>query len=438
MTPTPFWLEHCPPPRARLDGIEWDVFISYRSINRRWAMSLYDMLQQADYKVFLDQYVLKVGGGLSSQLGQALEASASGVLLWSKDTGDSEWVESEYNLMESRRANTAKSEFPFHFAVATLDDKKPPGLTQGRLWVDFSKYPDGPTGAELVRLLFGLRGEPLDPPAVRKIFEAEEEVRDEPARLRADASANDYAAIHQRALSDARAYVDSAALPALAAEILVAGKQDKLALEVLDDAAKRFPKSIRLNQLKGLALRRTGDVPAAIKELARLRHQGNRDPETMGTLGACWADEWESRMKAGKHRDARDALEQSRNLYLEAWELSPSNTYVGINAASKSVLLGQHDKGKPIAESVLQTLEKVKPWPPDDYWVRATKPEALLILGRYEESLAQYHDARIAHQNEKGSIESTAKQLDRLLNAIPELEPAWATKFRDEFGLPQP
>src|SRR5688572_32952713 len=74
-----YWIEHCAPPRPRPQGLEWDVFISYRSLDRVWAVALYDMLRQCGYNVFLDQFVLVAGQGLASQLARQLARSASGV-----------------------------------------------------------------------------------------------------------------------------------------------------------------------------------------------------------------------------------------------------------------------------------------------------------------------------------------------------------------------
>jgi hypothetical protein len=78
------WLEHCRKPRERPAGMEWDVFISYRSADRVWALALYDMLRQAGYKIFLDQFVLTAGSGVLRQLSDNLARSASGVVIWSQ------------------------------------------------------------------------------------------------------------------------------------------------------------------------------------------------------------------------------------------------------------------------------------------------------------------------------------------------------------------
>jgi hypothetical protein len=115
-------------------------------------------------------------------------------------------------------------------------------------------------------------------------------------------------------------------------------------------------------------------------------------------------------------------LENSRNLYEEGFTKVPTDTYTGINAASKSALLVEMDKAVSLAEQVLERLEEMESArggiPSPDYWERVTEPEALLIKGDWEQSLKLYHAARVAHQHETGSIQSTATQLQRLLGIL--------------------
>lgn len=433
-----YWLEHCEPPRPRPPGIEWDVFVSYRSLDRAWASALYDMLVQCGYKVFLDQFVLVAGQGLATQLGENLERSNSGVLLWSERTSDSEWVQTELSAMIELRNATKKGEHPFHFVVAALDHKKPPGLAAGTLYIDFSDYPDGPSGIDIVRLTCGLQGKPLNPPAVARLVAFEKEVKAEPAKLRAMATAELFPEILERVKSDDPAYTTSATIPAVAVDQLIRGKRYPEALAALDVALARFPSSLRLRQLQGLALRRSGKVADAAYRLNLLVEEGHRDPETLGMLGAVYADLWEAKLCAGDTSGARDTLEKSRNLYRDAFDMVPSDTYVGINAASKSVLLGELDAARAIAADVTRRLDEARTArggaPAADYWERATEAEALLLQGKAAEALVLYHDARVAFQNELGSIESTAKQLGRLLTVL-DVPDDVRQKLRSEFGL---
>lgn len=425
-----YWLEHCRRPRPRPATIDWDVFISYRSADRIWALALYDMLQQCGYKIFLDQYVLQAGGGVLSQLSANLRRSASGVIVWSERSEDSAWVEREVSAMVELKDAGAGSARPFYFIAAKLDAHPLPALLTGSLYIDFSAYPDGPTGAELVRLTSGLQGASLDPPAVQRIAAFDNEVRQEPATLRAFVATGQFDKIRERALDDTAAYTSSATLPALAAQLLISGERIDEALAVLDRGQALFPRSIRLRQLRGLALRRAGRTLEALLELEKLRADGHNDPETLGILAAAWTASW-------KQSQNRDQLERARDLYAQAFERSPSDTYSGINAASKSAMFGEMERAVELAQRVLVILRRQTELrvgePPSDYWERVTEPEALFLLGEFSDSLKLYHAARIAHQEEKGSIRSTWAQLQLLL-ALPLVPAEWRARFQAEFA----
>lgn len=52
-------------------------------------------------------------------------------------------------------------------------------------------------------------------------------------------------------------------------------------------------------------------------------------------------------------------------------------------------------------------------------FAKVTEPVAVLLLGGAEKALDLYHQARVAHQHEMGSISSRALQLKRLLPVLP-------------------
>lgn len=437
------WLNLCPPPRPRPEGCEWDVFLSYRSLDRLWTIALYDSLRQCGYRVFLDQFVLVAGQGLTAQLGKNLEQSGAGVLIWSARTGDSAWVEAEIDAMNAKQKNTQRSEFPFYYVVASLDGKKPPGLLGGQLYLDFSSYPHGPSGGEFVKLTAGLQGKPAGEEAIRLASVYDTAVKKEPADLKALAQAGLYDDIVAKVCSDDPAYTTTPQLPSVGVKLLIAGKQygpgeTGKAGVALAKALERFPDSVRLRQQQGLLLRRSGQLEKAQYELARLLEESQRDTETLGMLAAVWADRWERYLSEGEEDDARDALEQSQQLYEEGFRKVPTDTYTGINAASKAAMLGDLEKAKQLAEEVLTILQEQAEArggePAPDYWERVTEPEALLLLGQYERACKLYHEARVAHQTEKGNIESTSLQVKRLLTVIP-IGDEFKTKLKQEFRI---
>ncbi|MFM1798055.1 MAG: hypothetical protein RLZZ117_333 [Cyanobacteriota bacterium] len=437
------WIDTCESPRPRPADKAWDVFLSYRSLDRLWTLALHDTLRQCGYQVFLDQFVLVAGQGLTAQLGKNLERSASGVLIWSTRTSDSAWVEAEIDAMNALQKNSKDSDFPFYYVVASLDGHKPPGLLGGQLYLDFSAYPQGPTGVELVKLIAGLQGKPPRPEAVQLASHYDTALKKEPADLRALAAAGLHDDIVAKVKSADPAYTTTAQLPALAVELLIRSKQYGpgdlgRAGDALSTALERFPDSVRLRQLRGLLLRRIGQPERAQYELTRLLEESQRDTETLGMLAAVWADLWAKREGAGDAAGARDALEESRSLYAEGFSKVPTDTYTGINAASKSALLGDLEQAKTLAAQVLARLKEQADQrggaPSSDYWERVTEPEALLLLGDAPAALKLYHAARVAHQSETGSIESTGLQVQRLLAVLPLDEGAKAALVK-EFRL---
>jgi hypothetical protein len=101
--------------------------------------------------------VLKAGDPLIKQLEAGLTGSQAGVLIWSSATADSDWVFREYSAME---ATTTKKP-SFQFVPIRLDASELLAFATDRVFLDFSAYPDGPNGGELLRLLHAVAGQPL-------------------------------------------------------------------------------------------------------------------------------------------------------------------------------------------------------------------------------------------------------------------------------------
>jgi hypothetical protein len=148
------WLKYAPKPTILSGTDRWNVFLSYRSVNRAWVLNLYDVLRELGHKVFLDQTALKPGDQLVKELQDALKTSQAGILIWSSATQDSDWVQREYETLE----NLATDRRGFRFVPVRLDRSELPLFARNRIFVDFADYPDGPNGGELLRLLMALQG----------------------------------------------------------------------------------------------------------------------------------------------------------------------------------------------------------------------------------------------------------------------------------------
>lgn len=398
------WLALAPSPAPLPAGFEWHVFLSYRSSDRHWALALYDVLTQLGYAVFLDQFVLNAGAALPSSLERHLERSQSGVLVWSSRTEDSAWCQREYNAFV-----TLQDERGFQFVCAQLNDVKLPLFARSSIWVDFAQQQEGPRGTPLLQLLSGLKGEPLPAKAVRLSAEIDDETRKALARLKVLTDAQDCSEILALARSNNLAWRSGPLLSCAAAESLISIRQEKAALEVLDAAGAKFPRSLRPRQLRGLALARSGQWKDARAALGELYELGQRDAETIGIYARTWMDAF------GVTGDTL-CLRRSRDLYAEGFAASPQSSYLGINAAAKSVFLNELDAGRDFAlrvESLVGTAAKA-----GDYWHTATVAEAQLILGRFQAAAALYVQAVAMSPGRTGDHASTCKQARRLVEHL--------------------
>lgn len=404
------WLQYAPKPKPVNPG-EWNVFLSYRSVNRPWVLHLYDVLTELGYKVFLDQYVLKPGDELITVLEDALEKSKAGVLIWSNATKDSEWVRKEYNTLE--RMSTGNENF--RFVPVIIEPSKLPPFAANKIFVDFSEYPDGPNGGDLLRLLHAIAGMPLSAEAVRFANDQDELSREQVVKVNTAIKNGNADKLVQLAQQDILPWKTSSALGCRAANGLIKLKKYDEAIALLDNLEKQFKKAVRPKQLKALALARRGrdgDLEYAMEILGELHENNHLDPETMGIYARTWMDRYE------KSKDISDLL-QSRDLYAEGFEKAPDDYYTGINAAAKSVFIGTDadlKKAAGYAARVQQItgLEAV----PGDYWRTATIGEVLLIQKNYKEAGEMYEKAVAMARTEKGSHESTWLQAKRLMDKL--------------------
>jgi hypothetical protein len=399
------WTDLAPPPVPLPAEQQWHVFLSYRSVTRPWVLALYDLLNGLGYKVFLDQYVLTAAAPLALSLGEALDSSRSAVLVWSGSFADSAWCNQEFAKLETMQ-NEMKG---FHYVIARVDNSDIKGLAATKLWIDFSKQPEGPAGSGLLSLLYGLQAEPLPPAAVKMAAKVDEQMRDGLLGIRACRDAGDADGLMTLAATDDMAWTGSPMLLCAVAEGLIAMKRTPEALQLLDRAEKAFPKAVRPKQLRGLALARSGQTIKAQLVLGKLYAAGEIGPETLGILARTWMDRY-------SQTGERTFLLKSRDLYRQAFEAFPSDYYTGINAASKSLLAGEKETAAQIAERVQKIVgEKAVA---DDYWKTATAAEVQLLQGRIDAAAALYAAAVLAAPLDHGSHQSTLAQARLLLLAL--------------------
>jgi tetratricopeptide (TPR) repeat protein len=402
------WLKYAPKPRPLKDAEDWNVFLSYRSVNRTWVLNLYDVLKDLGYKVFIDQCELAVGDELITRLSDALKKSQAGILIWSKAAAESKWVSKEYQRLETKATNNEE----FRFVPIRLDDTALPEFADNRIFVDFSSYPDGPNGGELLRLIHGIVGMPLHPEAAKFANQQDKLAQDMFLEIETAITNKDDEEIIRLFEENGLPWKTSAALGCKAAESLIRLGKKEEPFQILEKLEEQFPDAIRPKQLHALALARKGDnesLKKAQRILGKLYNKGERDPETLGIYARTWMDRYNT---SGDKSD----LKKSRDLYEEAFNKAPDDSYTGINAAAKSVFLGESDKAAGIASEVekLVTADKEK----EDYWKKATIAEVMLIQQKYQESGNLYQKAVDFAPTEIGSHGSTWKQAKLLMEKL--------------------
>ena len=399
------WTDLAPHPKPVQPGKKWHVFVSYRSTNRPWVLALYDILNGLGYKIFLDQYVLTAAAPLALSLGEALDASESAILVWSGGFEDSEWCKQEASTLETKQ----NKKDGFRYVIARVDDSEITGLAQNKLWIDFSQQREGPSGTSLLKLLYGLEGEPLPEGAVKMAAKVDDEMRGGLLDIKACRGIGDAAGLSALAATDNMAWKGSPMLMCAAAEGLIAMDKIPEAVAVLDRAEEAFPKAVRPKQLRGLALARSKQTIEAQRVLARLYAAGEIGPETLGIYARTWMD---------RYTETGESvfLLKSRDLYRQAFEAFPADYYTGINAASKSLLAGEKETAVQIAERVQEILGDTPV--AGDYWRTATIAEALLLQGKWETAAKTYMAAVVAAPLDSGSHDSTRAQAALLLSAL--------------------
>jgi hypothetical protein len=424
------WLKYAPKPRPLAGTDRWNVFLSYRSVNRTWVLNLYDVLRDLGHKVFLDQTVLKGGDQLITALQDALGATQAGVLIWSSATADSAWVQKEYQTLEQ----LATDRLDFRFVPVRLDRTVLPAFARLRIFIDFTDYPDGPNGGELLRLLHAIAGESLSDEAVHFANEQDEAARQAANRIAGAINTGNAKRLNDLFQQGGLPWKVSAALGCKAAEGLTKLDRNDEALTMLEQVEAQFPRAIRPKQLRALALARRAAKakdPDGLSEaqsiLADLYAAGERDPETLGIFGRTWMDRYQADQDA-------NSLRKSRDLYAEAFEHARDDYYTGINAATKSVLLGAPedvDKARDFAKRV-EEIVGTRAWP-GDYWKTATAAEASLIGKDYAKAAELYRAAIAISPTETGSHKTSWIQASRLMAKLS-TSPQDETVVRQAFG----
>ena len=208
-----------------------------------------------------------------------------------------------------------------------------------------------------------------------------------------------------------------------AAEGFLRRGEPLLAYNVIQEGLLAWPESLRLRQLKGLALARSGDLGQANLLLTRLADEGSADTETLGMLARTHKD-LAADMTDASHREFH--LAAAFRLYHQAYAAargagnSADAYYPGINAATLAVLRGDMVAARQIAGEVRDICVglSARSGAAGDYWLSATLGEAALILGDSAAATRYYATAAQLAGGDFGSLSSTRRQAGLLAGSL--------------------
>ena len=185
-----------------------------------------------------------------------------------------------------------------------------------------------------------------------------------------------------------------------------------LAYDVIREGLDVWPADVRLRQLQGLSLARSGATERANALLEQLRREGQTDEETLGMLGRTYKD-LATRALTAEVR--YKYLKQAAEIYAQAF-VGTGGCWSGINAATINLLMGNEAAARQFACGVRdQCQEAVLKNGEDDYWALAALGEAALILQRWPEAKEWYERAAQAGAGRYGDLHSTRRNAHLIL-----------------------
>ena len=160
-----------------------------------------------------------------------------------------------------------------------------------------------------------------------------------------------------------------------------------------------YPDNLRLQQLCGLSMSKSGAVTAAIEFLEPVYKNNPEDAETAGILAGVYKDKF-------KETANTQFAQKSLDTYLKNY-IATGSYYTGINAATMNHIIGRGGKAKEIASKLIEEIGD----PQDDIWKLATLGEAYLLAKNYDASVQHYKEASKVGRGKYGQLNSIYSQL---------------------------
>jgi class 3 adenylate cyclase len=211
---------------------------------------------------------------------------------------------------------------------------------------------------------------------------------------------------------------NSKALFRLLAEAVLKIGEPLLAYDVANRGLEHFPSSVRLRQLLGLALARSGASEAAGTVLMSLYGEGHQDEETLGLLARTQKDLAEGAVDAVTRQSC---LRRAKDFYAKAYD-TKNGYWSGVNAATLALLLGEPLYAAKVAREVRaickEELKRLEVTGGDRYWVLATLGEVALILEEWVEAEGWYSQAVDAGRKRYGDLHSSWRNARLLMTHL--------------------
>jgi class 3 adenylate cyclase len=208
-------------------------------------------------------------------------------------------------------------------------------------------------------------------------------------------------------------------------ERILAQGEPLLAYDVVTAGLTTWPTDVRLRQLQGLALARSGATERANAILENLRHNSQTDEETTGMLGRTYKD---LAANAPTKNQREEFLKRAAEIYGEAYAAT-GGFWTGINAATMTLLVGNRDRACEIASKIRdQCLKEVQDPGVDQYWELAALGEAALICRDWSQAEEWYARAAEEGKNRFGDLDSSRRNARLILQYWNE-DQSWIDRY---------
>jgi class 3 adenylate cyclase len=199
---------------------------------------------------------------------------------------------------------------------------------------------------------------------------------------------------------------------------LVKAGQPTRGFELVSEGLHHHRDDPELLYLRAWALARGGNLDRAEKYLAELLPlsglEGRLRVDALSLAGKIPKQRYD-RARSAEERTALPV--ESATRYEEAYQATgSSDDYPAINAATMWLLAGNPEKSRELAARALELVDARltalhKEGKQADYWAQATRGEALLLLGRAGEAIAEYTKAATLARGNLGDLAAMRGQL---------------------------